>query len=274
MLGTIESTSSWHWAAYGKHPVANDYFRVGGDLPLVKRFSDWVENGYHMLSSRKNASSNPCSWRFWARGSQKENIACGVLRDSSDSLGRPYPFLIMGLGPLKNWEEDWDLLPFACERTWGQIEYLSALVANNLKRLEEEIHHIRPPHFEWSELAQKRKDLEDLCSNPNTDTTASYLTNRDKQLSNASDQADFIIPLDPDPVHNQFLQASLWHHLLKDHVKVAPNTIFMGGTLDKTYLAIFRRALTTTDFVQLWSLSSEDPSSSSFSRREEEQEKG
>lgn len=272
MLGTIESTSSWRWAAYGKHPVANDYFRVGGDLPLAKRFSEWVENGYRMLSSRKNASSNLCSWRFWARGSQKENIACGVLRDSSDSLGRPYPFLMMGLGPLKNWEEDWDLLPFACERTWGQMEYLSALVANNLKKLEEEIHHIRPPHFEWSELDSKRKDLEDLCSNPNPDATASYLKDRDKMISGASDQVDFTITLDP--AHDQFLQASLWHHLLKDHAKVVPNTIFMGGTLDNTYLAIFRRALTTADFVQLWSIPSTDPSPFSLPCGEEEQKMG
>jgi len=35
-----------------------------------------------------------------------------------------------------------------------------------------------------------------------------------------------------------------------------PNAVFMGGTLEKAYLALFRRPLKATDFTQLWSVSS------------------
>jgi len=246
----------WHWAAFGKHPVASDFFRVGEDIPLTKGFSDWVKKGYETLISKKSTSLDLYAWRFWVRGSQKENIACGVIRDSSDSVGRPYPLLIIGTGPLPGWEENWDLLPFACERTWDQIEYLSALVANDFKKLEGEVHHIRPPHPKWPEFIGKRGSLEDFSSNSNTNHVSLNLKDIEKQASSASDKAELIVHLDQDSLNDQFLQVNLWHYLLKNYMKAAPNAIFMGGTLDKVYLAIFRRPLTTADFVQLWSLPS------------------
>ncbi len=145
MLGPIGSTLHWRWAAYGKHPVASDFFRLGEEFSLGKGFSEWVGNGYKVLTSRGRADQGLYFWRFWARGAQKGTLACGVLRDSSDRVGRPFPLLIMGMGPLKGWEEAWDLLPFACETTWNQIEYLSALVVNDFKKLENEYGQIRPP---------------------------------------------------------------------------------------------------------------------------------
>jgi type VI secretion system protein VasJ len=259
-LGTITSNQYWRWAAFGKHPVASDFFGLGEDIPLTKGFSNWVQKGYETLISKKSASTGLYAWRFWARGSQKENIACGVIRDSSDSVGRPYPLLIMGTGPLPGWEKNWDLLPFACERTWDQIEYLSALVANDFKKLEVEVRHIRPPHHEWPELTTKRKGLEDLWSNSNTNNSSSNLKDMERQASSVLDKVEFIVYLDQTPFQDQFSQVSLWHYFLKKHVKVAPNAIFMGGTLDKAYLAIFRKPLIATDFVQLWSIASVVPS--------------
>jgi len=246
----------WQWAAFGKHPVASDFFRLGEDIPLTKGFSDWVKKGYETLTSKKSTSLDLYAWRFWVRGAQKENIACGVIRDSSDSVGRPYPLLIIGTGPLPGWKEKWDLLPFACERTWDQIEYLSALVANDFKKLEVEVHHIRPPHPEWPKFIGKRKGLEDLWSNSNTNPISLNLKDMERQASSASDKAEFIVYLDQNPLNDQFVQVSLWHYLLKNHIKAAPNAIFMGGTLDRIYLAIFRRPLTPADFIQLWSLPS------------------
>ena len=45
---------SWQWGAYGKHPVAKDYFKLGKEFPLGKGFSDWVEKGYQIITSRKD----------------------------------------------------------------------------------------------------------------------------------------------------------------------------------------------------------------------------
>jgi len=235
----MSANSSWQWFAFGKHPVASDFFRLGEDAPLLKGFSDWVEKGYQGLVSKRIPSQGLHAWRFWARGSQKENIACGVVRDSSDRVGRPYPLLVIGTGYLNAWEEHWDLVPFACERTWDQIEYLSAFVTNDLKKLEQEVSRIRPPHPGWPEFEARRKDMNEM----------------EGSLSISMDQADLILDLKINTNDDQLTQVNLWHTLIRNRVKAAPNVIFMGGTLDRTCLAFFRRPLQTTDFIQLWSIS-------------------
>jgi type VI secretion system protein VasJ len=85
---------------------------------------------------------------------------------------------------------------------------------------------------------------------------ASKLRDMERRASSVSDKADLILSVDQTSLNDQFAQVSLWHYLLKNHLRAAPNAIFMGGTLNRIYLAIFRRPLTTADFVQLWSLSS------------------
>ena len=100
MLGT-DITTTWHWSAFGKHPAAADYFRLGYSSPFVDGLTKWVESGYRLLAERSDTPPPFCSWRFWARGFGRESLVLGVVRVSSDSLGRPYPLLIMGSGPLQ-----------------------------------------------------------------------------------------------------------------------------------------------------------------------------
>jgi type VI secretion system protein VasJ len=235
----MRANSSWQWSAFGKHPVASDFFRLGEDAPLLKGFADWVEKGYQALISRRTPAQGLHAWRFWARGSQKENIACGVVRDSSDRVGRPYPFLIIGTGLLNSWEDHWDLMPFACERTWDQIEYLSAFVANDLKKLDQEVHRIRPPQPQWQDFERNRKDLQE----------------GEKRVSLGEDQPELLIEMQINSDHDHLAQASHYHRLIRSRMKMAPNAIFIGGTLDRICLALFRRPLQTSDFVQLWSVS-------------------
>ncbi len=248
MLGSIKS--GWHWAAYGKHPSAKDYFRLGPESPLAKSFSDWVERGYSELVSKKDSGRGPVAWRFWARGAGRETLVCGLVKDSSDSLGRPYPFLIIGSGCLNNWEDQWDLLPIACEKPWGRIEYLSARMFDDFRTLETEIHNIRPPFPEWPEFNKKREHLisEKTCfaAPGGPEERAAGLAEGDRG----------VICLDRESFHDQFALISLWHRLLKKSDKTVPNAIFMGGTVERSYLAFFKRPLLTGDFVRLWSISS------------------
>lgn len=248
MLGSIESTNSWHWAAWGKHPAARDYFCVGPTAQVVKAFSDWVEKGYKILSSKRSPSTKLHSWRFWARGPMRDALICGVGRDSSDGLGRPYPLLIMGTGPLEGWEDQWDLLPFACEKTWSQMEYLCTKRFMDFKQFEDEVRIIRPPYPGWSELISQRGGSQ-RASSRNPEEMESI-------ASSLPDKPEFFVPLDGEPSSDPFALAGLWHAFLKARNRTVPNAVFMGGAHDRTYLAVFRRALASTDFVRLWSVCS------------------
>lgn len=256
MLDSIEDEQNWQWAAFGKHPTAKDYFRLGEETPFVEGLFGWVEKGYQLLTANENSTPDFCSWRFWGREVGKNTLVCGVVRVSSDSLGRPYPLVIMGAGPLRNWQENWDLIPFAAERSWRQIEYLGANLFTNFKKLEEEIRTIRPPDASWAEHAEKRKALNHIGSQ--LDPYASFLDIRElKKLASANaDRPEVFISLDRGLCDDKIMHVSLWHLLARESHKTLPNAMFMGGTLDKAYLAVVKRPLKPTDFIQLWSVSS------------------
>jgi len=257
VLETIEDEKNWQWAAFGKHPAAKDYFRMGEETSFATGLFSWVESGYQLLIGKENATPDFCSWRFWAREAGKNSLVCGVVRVSSDSLGRPYPLVIIGSGPLGNWQENWDLLPFSGERTWRQIEYIAANLFSDFKKLEEEIRTIRPPDTNWPELARKRKELNFLGSP--IDPYASFLDFRElrKTATAHAEKPEVFISLDRGSCDDKIMHISLWHLLTRESAnKSLPNAIFMGGTLEKAYLSVFKRAIRPPDFVRLWSVAS------------------
>jgi type VI secretion system protein VasJ len=238
MLGSIKSRQPWQWSASGKHPAMKDFFHLGDNDPLVMGFSKWVQSGFQQAGSPKDPSSF-YSWRFWAKGLKKENLACGIVRDSSDSLGRPYPILVMGIGPLNGWENSWDLLPSACETTWNQMEYVSTRMFQGLKQMEEEVQKIQPPFSAWNEIAGKKGDFGEL----------------ENQVFSMNQEKEFFIPLDQKPL-DPSAWIRFWHFRFKKAGEGIPSALFMGGTLANAFLAVFKRPLVSSDFVRLWSLSS------------------
>ena len=100
MLGSLIKGPTWCWAAVGKHPVAADYIRLGNSTSLLDAVADWVAKGYDELLRMDGRSQDSHSWRFWLRGVKKDTLICGLCRDSSDRIGRPYPLMIMGEGRL------------------------------------------------------------------------------------------------------------------------------------------------------------------------------
>jgi hypothetical protein len=247
MLGIKKVEHTWGWAACGKHPVARDFFSVGQHFPLVKLFAEWVEKGYPIVLSRKNIDRDPLSWRFWARGDQRRVLACGLIRDSSDSCGRFYPLLIMGNGELAQWQEKWDLIPRVCERTWIQMEYISARVFGTVAGFEYEIRHIKPPAPEWSAVTAKREEFSKIDMSSVLDAAG--------RIHNALHEEECFIMLDHTAFPDQNALITRWHSFMKSQGKGIPNATFMGGTTKKTFLAFFRRPLTPDDFLRLWTLS-------------------
>ena len=232
------------WAACGKHPAARDFFRVGQDFPVLKIFSGWVDDGYNLVAQKNN---NPMinSWRFWAKGAAKESIICGLVKDSSDGIGRNYPLLIIGTGLLQGWEEQWDLMPLACEKIWSGIEYIATQNFNELKKLEKEVNSIRQPQLEWPDLKSK-KDLfrGDMSAFQNIPDLP-------------QEKKEIFIPLEQGSHHDQNLLISHWHSLFRISAETIPNAVFMGGSIGRSFVGFYKRPLTAVDFLQLWTAGSD-----------------
>lgn len=233
--------------------MARDYFRIGSDAPLIQAFLGWVEKGYELLRSKQNPTSQAYAWRFWAKGSKKDNLICGTGRDSSDSIGRRYPLLIIGTGPLESWEDYWDLLPLACEKTWNQIEYLSTRRFTNFRQFEDEVRIIKPPSPGWPEFNAQRQSSSVPVVSSHNGGLAWDSREIEEKVGRLSQKEAFLVPFDNGLSGDVFVLAILWHSLLKDRLGSTPNAIFMGGVPERTYLALFKRSLVPTDFVRLWS---------------------
>ncbi len=256
MLGSVKETNRWHWTAYGKHPVAKDFFSLGQSASVLEALTDWVDQGYRTLASKRSPSTDPSSWRFWTKGAGEGNLLCGLIKQSTDRVGRPYPLLLSGMGPVRGWEEQWDLIPFACERSWNQMERISTKAFENVSQLDAEIHRISPPSPHWSDYVAEREDLGKGEFGHGDEAHSQMLSNLEKQTAMLADQPEIFVSLDEEPSRDLFTLVSIWHFSMRRELKAIPNAVFMGGTLAVAYLAVFQRPLIPSDFVRLWSLDS------------------
>lgn len=253
MLGSVESTRRWQWVAFGKHPVARDFFRLGPEVAMAGGFSEWVESGYRALAAKPRSPADFHSFRFWAKGPGKDGLVLGVVRDSSDDIGRSYPFLTMGAGPLKDWEEHWDLLPLACEMSWGRIEYLSSGTIKDLRRMETEVaERLRPPLPDWEAHTERRRAMTPLVSGPGAGASSMDLKEMERRASELSRGTEIWLTLDADGSADLPSTLALWNFLLRKCGTATPSAVFLGGSLETSCLAVYRRALAPRDFVRLW----------------------
>lgn len=238
MLDTGKSIKRWHWAGAGKHPVATDFIQVGEAFPLFTALSQWMERGYQGLPGDEKALSMH-TWRFWARGIKKGHVACGLLRDSCDRLGRPYPLLITGTGELEKWENHWEMLPLACEAAWTQMESFATTRFRDVDEMRNDLTSLRPPSNQWSHFGGN--DFATHSSSPPR-----------KLIEDLGADETILLPLELLASHEQKMQILAWHRLLKNHLREMPNVVFMGAIADNPYLFIGKRALVSGDFQRLW----------------------
>ena len=250
MLGITKTAPSWKWAAFGKHPLVGDYFFAGQDDPLFQAFSGWIEAGYKKIGpSRKNAT-DLYSWRFCGKGLTSDTLLCGIGRDSFDCHGRPYPLFIMGSGPLEGYPRCWDLLPFAFETLWSQMEYLCGKRYMDFSQLEADTQRLPTPENRWSTFEADRKNRWDAWC-PQTPPNQEKIK---KALRPHAGKPQFLISLIESESPDVTSTIGLWFSLLKSEEKTMFGTAFFGGNLSKTCLAVFRRPLDAADFAQLWSV--------------------
>jgi len=266
MLGLGKVRNKWNWGAFGKHPVARDYFKLGSTGPFFTAFASWVEKGYTPKNQNQLSVRNTYSWRFWAKGMKKDELICGVGKDSSDGIGRPYPLFIMGEGRLGGWESSWHQLQAVFDKTWDQIEYISSRRFDMLSSFEKEILLIKNPVNDRIDFKTKKKGEN---SPQNISGNSQVEKKTEKQIGDGGEEktgeiqkmADALLresmvfmPLDKPGQADPLVQSGHSILLLKEHVSNVPNAVFIGGSMDKHYLAVFNRTITKEDFIRLWSV--------------------
>jgi type VI secretion system protein VasJ len=244
MLG-VTAKHRWNWVAMGKHPAAKDYFRIGGRSSLIDAVAAWSAKGYDALHPAKNQSPLMHSWRFWLRGVKKGALICGLGRDSGDSIGRPYPLLIMGEGRLKGWEKRWTHLPTLLNNLWKSMESIVAGRFDDINSLEEQILSLNGPTVKLN--VRNKPCLTEHNHIPDRDLAAC------KRSIAKNGYGTF--GLNNHHTHAAPDQCAMQCHVrLKACCEKIPLGVFMGGPPQKSYVVILQRPLRTADFVRLWSL--------------------
>ena len=249
----MKPKNTWQWTICGKHPVVKDYFQSGSDSTLLMAFCNWMDKGYRLLKDRRLIDpARLVSWRFWAKGIEENLIVCGIVKDSSDRIGRYYPIMFTGSGLLDDWKNQLDLLPFALEKIWNQMDYLCSKRYNNYKNFKEEMFSIRSPEPSWQNFAQNRQELYESSASSNVVVPWDIGKFRQK-ISQLTQVPRLYAYIDQGMAANTLITLGLWHTLLKDSLNHVPNSVFIGGTGDVIYLAVFINSLNANDFVELWS---------------------
>ncbi len=241
MLGINARQAAWQWQAVGKHPAAADYIQLLEGTPLTKALGDWMRKGYDQWQAGRPGAHEPCSWRFWMRGGQTEHLVCGVVRDSSDRIGRPFPLMVVGQGIVKGWERQWPQLPLILDKTWSRLERLAVHGYEDLKALEEELRQLAAP--------SERDAGSDGGAQPPLPGEPLRACQADLQRTGRA-----LIALGVQPGLDPQQNALHWHAGLQSCCPVIPRAVFMGGNPGRAYLSAILRPLTAADFVALWSV--------------------
>ncbi|MBC2713128.1 MAG: type VI secretion system-associated protein TagF [Desulfosarcina sp.] len=251
MLGKIMGWNRWLWAAFGKHPSAKDYFQISLQSPLAQAFAQWVENGFGRIPEavRRNGVY---SWRFWSRGLKKGTLVCGLGKSSGDGVGRPYPLMLLGEGHLDRWEHHWNLLPFVLASAWDRMEYTAARRVEHISQLEADLQRMEAPNPGWKQtLKAISQDLSAYETQPIHKIIMAKIREKARTLEM---EQKLIISLDAGHQGDPLQMAGAWHQALKSHYTGTPNTVFMGGSPEKSFLVLYSRPLSPDDFSVLWSM--------------------
>lgn len=133
------------WFIFGKHPAFADYLNFGCASHLSSTFSNWVRQGFERHVSEGGSSRQPCAYRFWAKADDKHGLVIGILKSSADSMGRPFPLLLLGTVSLKGWKDQWQMLAEYLEIPWSGMEIIANTTYEKPPMLIQDLSEINLP---------------------------------------------------------------------------------------------------------------------------------
>ncbi len=148
----------WRFAALGKHPGAGDYIYLGEEFGLAGAMGSWLGKAFDAGIIDPDRMRAEAGAVFWTTGSADGDLACGLLAPSWDSVGRSYPLLLLGTGPLESWKRHWDLLPVALSATWQAMRELAYGRKGAVDYLQRKVETLPRPQRGWLQLSAARRE--------------------------------------------------------------------------------------------------------------------
>ncbi|MFW5488954.1 MAG: TagF domain-containing protein [Desulfovibrio sp.] len=228
----MKPEASWRFAAMGKHPGAGDYIHLGDEFLLAGAMASWMGRAFDRGSIDPDRMNPQSGAMFWSKGGTHGELACGVLAPSWDSVGRPYPLMVVGNGPLAGWPQEswtdyWDLLPVALSATWQAMTEIACGRKGAVDYLQRKVAGLPAPHGDWlAHSAQRRDRLHDAdklpCPVPDAQAKQLLLTRGMLPMQAAHPMDGH--PPDGQPMNGQPVKGQprgedivwLWHAALKN----------------------------------------------------------
>jgi hypothetical protein len=133
------------WFLSGKHPMFADYLSLGSPSPLALTFNKWVVQGFERFIGTGGLPRQDCSYRFWGRTGAPHGLVLGLLKESWDRVGRPFPLLILGTSSLPGWQQHWLMLTSHLEDIWSRLEEIAGGMYDRPAAMEGDLTRITLP---------------------------------------------------------------------------------------------------------------------------------
>jgi type VI secretion system ImpM family protein len=225
-------------AACGKHPAFSDYIQVNTNLPLVNALASWVDAGMRSggMESKKNRGIH--SFRFWTMGVHKQSLIVGIIKDSSDSLGRIYPLLIMGQAYIKDKNCSWHSVFDRFGQVFRDFEEMSAARYDRFNEFKKALSDVRFPGADESSAYE----------------TSNFSTSLANWAQTSPLDEDLIVPMSVFLENYESLTGNNSDYKIGSAGNEPPKAVFIGGLPQKPIIAIYQRPLRTDDFCSLFDL--------------------
>jgi len=246
MLGIDKKNREWKWSVYGKHPSFNDYLDYQTNGTLLHELSMWVENGSKLIDVKDNIVY---SYRFWIKGIKKNDLICGIIKNSSDSIGRHYPLFITGHGTIQGWEKDWDIVFQVFDSILRIFETLSAKRFKSFNDFELSLLNTRFNPLQWENT---KSIMANLCEFETLEILPGYYEINHVKNTNRPVKTEINIPINRiNQPKSLETETGLLSRMFKKKVPV-PDCVFIGGLPEQPVLKIYNRPLVPNDLVALF----------------------
>jgi type VI secretion system protein VasJ len=239
MLGISRRRLKPDVAAFGKHPAFSDYIRVNTALSMVNALVSWVDEGMKSGAADLKKNGGIHSFRFWTRGIHKQSLILGIVKDSSDSMGRIYPLLITGQVFMKDMRRQWHRVFDSFGQVFRAFEEMTAARYDRFKEFETALSDVRCPEIETNAFDEVTAFSDCLAA-----WSMKHPSNDHLILPMPVFLAHYQPPGEPGPVQ------------VRNRIE-PPKAVFIGGLPEKPIAAIYQRPLRTNDFCTLFDLSPE-----------------